>query len=123
MFRGEEQILSKTGGKLACGGKQTGVSSDEVVSILNSTVKEMQGNSKYADNFLPGDQFLGKTTFSAKAYKDGSAVRPLSKELRIELGSKTWLLITAVGSSAVKSNSWVILAKEGMDSMKKFSGY
>ena len=123
MFRGEEQILSKTDGKLACGGKQTGVSSDQVVSMLNSMVKEMQGSSKHADSFLPGDQFLGKNTFSAAAYKDGSVIRPLSKELRVELATKTWILITAVGSSAVNSNTWVILANEGMESMKKFSGY
>lgn len=123
MYRGEEQLASMTGEKLACGGKRTGVSSDKVVSMLNSMVKEMQGGSKHADNFLPGDQFLGKNTYSAGAYKDGSILKPLSKELRIELASKTWLIITAVGSSAVKSNPWVILANEGMDSMKKFSGY
>jgi hypothetical protein len=35
-----------TGETPACGGKRTGLSSDKVVSMLNSMVKEMQGSSK-----------------------------------------------------------------------------
>ena len=115
MYRGEELLSSMAGEQLACGGKRAGVSSGKVVGMLNSMVKKMQGSSKHADNFLPGDQFLGKNTFGAGAYKDGSIVGSLSKELRVELGSKTWLVITAVGSSAVKSNPWVIVANEGME--------
>ena len=126
LFHGDEQIMSKASGKLACGGKRTKVSSDEVVGILNSTIKEMQGNSKEGDSFLPGDQFLGKTAFNTEAYKEGSIVRPLSKELRIDLSSKTWYVITAVdssGSQKVKSNPWVILANETIDGAKILGGY
>ena len=112
MYRDGEQIASMASENMECGGKRTEVGSDKVVSLLNSVVKEMQGSSKYADSFLPGDQFLGKNTFSASAYKDGSVIRPLSEELRIKLESKTWMLITAVGSSAVQSSPWVILANE-----------
>ena len=123
MYHEGEQVASKSSESVACGGKRTGVGSDKVVSLLNSAVKEMQGSSKYADSFLPGDQFLGKNTFSAGAYMDGSVITPLSEELRIKLGSKTLILITAVGNSAVQSSPWVILANEDMDSKYKLGGY
>jgi len=114
LFDSGRMLLSKTGGTVKCGGRQTSVSADVLLPIALALSREVQRSSEIGANFLPGDQYMPKREFTSSEYGSGAMRSPLSAELGVDLDAGPLYLVTMVAKSRqsdVTSTPWVVLAR------------
>ncbi len=115
LFEGNRMVLSRTNGAFTCGGRTRTLSADAVFAAHRALPAAVQGESKAAAGFIPGDEFLSQTAFSTEDYRRGSVAVPLSRELRVDLSRRSWYLVTVVGTEngqRVLSTAWVVLDRQ-----------